>query len=170
MISVKIASTLPNNTLFPESVEQNLNLVLSQAASKYRLGFDVVQGFDYAKNYNECVYRDFYHAAEVRLDFDFLLIADSDILWRSEDLDRLISRDLDIVGGAYADRWARGRFCAVKVDDFGAFTESDFISQSNAGCGLIEVDRVGCGFLLIKKKRVCGDNASVVYRGLLTSN
>lgn len=82
--------------------------------------------------------------------FTHYLFIDSDTVVSVEAVKKLLSYDLDIVAGAYVSR--ESEYCYVgghfKYDDKNIV---DFINIEKSTKGLIEVDWVGAGCLLIKK-------------------
>ena len=82
-------------------------------------------------------------------DFTHILCLDADISFENSDLLRLLKYDLPIVSGAYDDRMHPGNYCSgwyEKVDG----NMGKFLPHSSTG--MVEVDWVGAGFLLIKKE------------------
>jgi len=82
--------------------------------------------------------------------FDFYLSLDADIAFTPEHLRRLLSRDKDIVGGAYAYRVDPGKAVAGYYNGDGLAEPSTFIDIDAEG--LRKVDWVGGGFTLIKRE------------------
>ena len=73
---------------------------------------------------------------------DKALFVDDDIRFKPEHVKMLLDRNLDIVGGSYLTRRAENAVCAVKDNCWVEPTET----------GLLEVDRIGCAFLLLGLK------------------
>jgi len=83
-------------------------------------------------------------------DFDFYLSLDADIAFTPEHLRRLISRDKDIVGGAYAYRVDPGKIVAGRFNSDGIVDVASFLDS--ALTGLRQVDWIGAGFTLVKRE------------------
>ena len=89
-----------------------------------------------------------------KIPYDYILWIDSDIIFKPQDLDRLLSHNKDVVGGLYLMEGGR-QFAAVKHMNNEYFKQNgsyqfltpDDISKSPQ---LIPVDYIGFGFLLIK--------------------
>jgi hypothetical protein len=83
-----------------------------------------------------------------RVDADYLFWLDSDIEFPPYGLYRLISRDLDIVGGVYYRKEATARPLVMRLQEDNMFTTIlDFPTDR-----VFECDGIGTGFLLIKRK------------------
>jgi len=86
--------------------------------------------------------------------YDYILWIDSDQIFKPADLERLLSRDLDVVGGLYL--MAGGvQYAAVKDWDKKFFKKHgsfNFLTPKDASHTLapIEVSYTGFGFLLVK--------------------
>lgn len=83
--------------------------------------------------------------------FDYLLCVDADTGFTPDHIHQLLKHDLDIVSGAYpmklhADRFAAGWFGEVR----GLSPMDSRVPIDSTG--LLEVDWVGCGFLLVRRE------------------
>ncbi len=74
-------------------------------------------------------------------DWTHLLLIDADIEWRPEDVLRLLARDLPFVAGLYA----------CKTDDAALEYVPLPGKRPDPATGLLEVDAVGCGFVLLRR-------------------
>jgi hypothetical protein len=118
------------------------------------LSFDVVlaQGSNIVRNRNAAINSESSCAIHQKIPFDYLLCLDSDIAFTADDVRRLLSHGLDIVGGAYQKRERIDLMCA------GYWYEGIAGISSDASCpgwreeGPKKVDWIGSGFLLMKKE------------------
>jgi len=83
-------------------------------------------------------------------EFDYYLALDADIGFKIEDIQKLISLDKDIVGGAYVSRADLSKYVT------GHFVEKEKYTTLSRHIpvmakGLIKVDWIGMGFTLIKR-------------------
>lgn len=116
--------------------------------------FDVVlaQGSNIVRNRNAAINGEGSCAIHQKIPFDYLLCLDSDIAFTIEDVRRLLSHNLPIVGGAYQKRERIDLMCA------GYWYEGIPGISADTSCpqwqeeGLKKVDWVGSGFLLMKKE------------------
>ena len=91
-----------------------------------------------------------------KLDYDYMMWIDSDVLFTPEQFERLLSHDKDIVSGLYkmednthyacVEHWNEKEF--LKNGHFQFIKPSDIEYRQNK---LIDVNYVGFGFILIKK-------------------
>lgn len=84
-------------------------------------------------------------------DFDFFLCVDADTGFTVDHVKQLLAHDLDIVSGAYVHKHDPSRFVA------GWFPQIEGISRMEdrvelGATGLLEVDWVGAGFMLLKRE------------------
>lgn len=89
-----------------------------------------------------------------KLDYDYLIWIDSDMVWRGQDVLNLISHNLDIVSGCYlmADNT---RYPIVETLDYNRLSENgvfDFMTRDQLSTkkSLFEANYVGFGFLAVK--------------------
>jgi hypothetical protein len=89
-----------------------------------------------------------------KLSYDYIMWIDSDILFSSQHIVKLINHNKDIVSGLYAMEGGKC-FATVKnwdEDFFKAKGYFQFLSESDIdNKELIEVDYTGMGFMLVKK-------------------
>jgi hypothetical protein len=78
----------------------------------------------------------------LRTDCSHLLFIDSDIIFDSEQLARITSHDLDIVGGIYAKKQREVEWVYNSLPDKTVQPDEN---------GLLRLDKIGPGFLLIKR-------------------
>lgn len=106
------------------------------------LGVDVLRGIN-QKPYNS------------EIDYDFLMWIDSDVIFKPEDIMKLINYNLDIVSGCYIMRDNQNYPIVEKLDYdyFLKHSSFKFISRQDIQnkTKLFEVAYVGFGFLCIKK-------------------
>jgi hypothetical protein len=83
-------------------------------------------------------------------EWDNLLCVDSDIEFETTDVERLLSLNLDLVGGAYKGR-GREAYCAGDFLEDGTkiIRPNRWLGLENKG--LVKVDWIGMGFTLIKR-------------------
>lgn len=89
------------------------------------------------------------------IDYDYIMWIDSDIIFTTNQFEKLLSNDLDICGGVYLMEGGQ-QFAAVKNWDEEMFQKNgsfDFLTPSdiNKSTSLMEVSYTGFGFLLIKR-------------------
>jgi GT2 family glycosyltransferase len=92
---------------------------------------------------------------EGKIDYDYIMWIDSDILFTSEQFDKLLSNNMDICGGLYLMDGG-GQFAAVRNWDEKVFQKNgkfDFLTPDDISKSpnLMEVVYSGFGFLLIKR-------------------
>jgi hypothetical protein len=75
------------------------------------------------------------------------LFVDHDVGFTAENIDQLLARDKDVISGAYRPKDKPEHFVGGQCDDYGRVSE--YVTSS--ATGLISVDWVGGGFLLIKR-------------------
>ena len=80
-------------------------------------------------------------------DAKYLLFLDSDIVPPKDGLIELVESDKDIIGGLYFKKTPPFNPCIYSMNKHGIFEEMKDYEKGN----VIEVDGIGCGFLLIKK-------------------
>lgn len=90
-----------------------------------------------------------------KIDYDYILWIDSDILFTPEHLDKLLSNNVDICGGVYLMEGGRN-FSAIKHWDELVFQKQghfDFLTPDDISKSpkLLEVSYSGFGFMLIKQ-------------------
>jgi hypothetical protein len=95
------------------------------------------------------------HPFDGKIDYDFIMWIDSDIIFTTDQFEKLISNDLDICGGVYLMDGGK-QFAVVKDWNEQKFKENgtfDFLTPSDISTtsSLIEVSYTGFGFLSIKK-------------------
>ncbi len=79
---------------------------------------------------------------------DFLMWLDSDISFPPYGIYRLMKHDLDVVGGVYFRKEREARPLIMKLDEKNMFHTRWDIPRT----GLFEVDAMGAGFLLVKRR------------------
>jgi len=90
-----------------------------------------------------------------KLDYDFIMWIDSDILFTPEQFQRLLSHDMGIVSGVYV--MEGGKFIAtVEKWDEETFAKQGYfdfmtVDETNGKKDLIKVAYTGMGFMLVKK-------------------
>ncbi len=84
-------------------------------------------------------------------DFDYYLSVDADIAFTPEHLSQLMKHDLDIVGAAYQYRAQTDLIVAGLFDSCEGDVRNEYFLPIHAS-GLKEVDWIGAGFTLIKKR------------------
>lgn len=78
--------------------------------------------------------------------FDYVVFVDHDVSWRPEDFRKLLSYELDVVGGTY-------RFKHEKEEYMGAFIV-DENNKVHAVNGLIRAERLPAGFLKVSRRAI----------------
>ncbi len=81
------------------------------------------------------------------LPYDYYLSVDDDMAFRPENIERLIKKELDIVGASYSTR--NGPSDLIVAKPFGAKSQADWLKVYDNG--LKEVEWTGGGCILIKK-------------------
>lgn len=92
----------------------------------------------------------------LKSDCEYLLQIDSDIIFKHEDIERITSHNVPIVGGAYPIKEKQTRWCLNK-----------FKYNFNIASDLVPVSETGTGFLLTHRKvfeAISSDDPSRVYR------
>lgn len=94
-----------------------------------------------------------------KIDYDYMMWIDSDIVFRPEQIMQLINHDKDIVGGMYmmdggthypiVRDWNEEQF--LKNGSFDFLTEKDIKLEKEKGNSLLEISYNGFGFMLVKK-------------------
>ncbi len=83
--------------------------------------------------------------------FDYFLCVDADTGFTVDNVKQLLARNLDVVGGAYVHKHTPNRIVAGWFGETeGISTMEDRVMQDRTG--LIEVDWIGAGFLLIRRE------------------
>lgn len=90
-----------------------------------------------------------------KLDYDYIMWIDSDIIFTTENFEKLLSNDVDICGGVYLMEGGN-QFAVVKEWDEKVFEKNgvfDFLTPDDISKSprLMEVSYTGFGFLLIKR-------------------
>lgn len=90
-----------------------------------------------------------------RLDYDYLMWIDSDVVFKPAQFERLLSHRADIVAGQYLMENGT-HFATVRTwdeDHFARHGAFEFATPEslNAACGLTEVAYTGMGFMLVKR-------------------
>jgi len=89
----------------------------------------------------------------VKYKFDYLLFIDSDVIFAFEDIQKLLAYQKDVIAGTYFAKSipffpVAGYYDINKIENgFPKVTKEQVSSKK-----LLEVDWVGCGFLLLKRK------------------
>jgi hypothetical protein len=76
------------------------------------------------------------------------LFIDHDVGFTAKNIDQLLAHDKDVVSGAYRPKANPDNFVAGMCDEFGRVTEYSLSTVQ----GLMPVDWVGAGFLLVKRE------------------
>lgn len=76
------------------------------------------------------------------------LFIDHDVGFTASDIDKLLAHDKDVISGAYRPKQNPDNFVGGMADEFGRVTE--YVTSS--ATGLMSVDWVGGGFLLVKRE------------------
>jgi hypothetical protein len=88
------------------------------------------------------------------VDYDYVLWIDSDIIFKAEDVESLINRDLDVVTGLYS-RGDGCSFCAIEAlnqEYFEKHGHYEWLTPNSIKeKTLIPIECCGFGFLLVKK-------------------
>lgn len=92
-----------------------------------------------------------------KVDYNYILWIDSDSIFLPQQLERLLEHNKDIVGGLQAFEGGQGFTCGNLNEEYfkkhGAmpFHTQDTLDREEKKKGLVAVDYIGFGFLLIKK-------------------
>jgi len=79
---------------------------------------------------------------------DYVLYIDNDIRFTPQDVDALVQLDEDVCSASYVCREYEHLLCCGYYDSDG-YTKTNLFSENN---GLLKVDWVGAGFLLVKSR------------------
>lgn len=109
-----------------------------------------VQTSTIAVGRNLAVKEQSFHIHQTDFDFDYFLSLDSDIEFKSTDVQALIDRNLPVISGAYKSRANKGKITAGYFSVYGMPLPETHLNESSIG--LIQCDWVGAGFLLIKRE------------------
>ena len=100
--------------------------------------------------------RDFIAKYAAENDYDYLLFADSDMVFSSDDLKRLVEHDTDIVSGRYVTRRGENKnvaYTKVITRRRVPYREPKLIEDKDTS-GYAEIAACGLGFCLIKVKAI----------------
>jgi len=91
----------------------------------------------------------------IEVDIDELVFIDADITWTAENFYKLLSYDLDIIGGLYRQK-TETHTAVVRL--------KEGVKQNNK---LLEVSGIGCGFMRLRKTAIkkLWDNATPYKNG-----
>lgn len=148
---IRVGVLYPSHGRISDETEEGLRS-LSVLTKEYKFDPMIEKCTDIARGRNKIINHWSSDEIDQRVEgFDYVLFIDSDIGFNEEDVVKLIKDDKDIVSGAYQARDWPNYYCAGMFSEGGAvkFGTDKFIPNKKRG--LIEVDWVGAGFLLIKR-------------------
>lgn len=121
-------------------------------SEKYEVEYRIVQGSNIVRTRNLGINGERSVAKKQKLSgFDYILFLDSDIGFTVEHVDRLISHNLPIVGGAYQKRETLEKVCAGSWSmQPGLCRTEDCLPWDSKG--LHKVDWSGAGFMLMSRE------------------
>lgn len=99
---------------------------------------------------NAAVKEPSYQIHQTDFNFDYFLSLDSDIAFKSTDIQMLLDKNLPVISGAYKSRYTVGTITAGHFSKYGIPLPETQLNESLRG--IIQCDWVGAGFLLIKKE------------------
>ncbi|GBU22935.1 hypothetical protein R80B4_02848 [Fibrobacteres bacterium R8-0-B4] len=153
---VKVCVPYNNQGAIHHRCQASLDALLKYSETHPGLKVEVlkIQGCLIAHNRNFGVSGADSRVKQNNFPFDYYLAIDADVVFKPEDVIQLINQDKDIIGGAYAYRPDPTRIVAGHFNDSNKF-DGDLSAKNflpNTTKGLLEVDFLGAGFLLIKAK------------------
>lgn len=127
--------------------------ILSQDYENFSILIYALKPIDFKNNFNKTLNstrtRNAIRDMALASDADYFMFVDSDTVMPKDTISTLVSNNKDMVGGWYKiltdERWASGYFTTKKG-------KKHFVNYTSPQKGLIEVDMIGLGCLLVSRK------------------
>lgn len=147
-VMIKVCVPYPNHGQILPQVEEALSLL---EESDLDVNITRTQGSNIIRARNAAINEEKSDLTRQKLpNFDYFLSVDSDVVFTVDNVKRLISHNLDIVGGLYSNKNNRQLAVAGYLTAVGSVSYDRLVLS--VGSGIKRVGYTGGGFLLISKR------------------